>query len=109
MTVFAFSHRPLASIGAEVEFDRSRQLGGAQQEALRALLYGQGLLLFWGQSLSDEDQTRILSIFGPVLVEEGGHREIAADGNLGCCRLLYHSDLDPRIIAWGSGATLMVD
>ena len=93
MTVFAFSHRPLASIGAEVEFDLTRQLGGAQQEALRALLYDQGLLLFRGQSLSDEDQTRILSIFGPVLVEEGGHREIAADGNLGCCRLLYHSDL----------------
>jgi alpha-ketoglutarate-dependent taurine dioxygenase len=93
MTVFAFSHRPLASIGAEVEFDLSGQLCGAQQEALRALLYSQGLLLFRGQSLSDDDQTRILGIFGPVLVEEGGHREIAADGNLGCCRLLYHSDL----------------
>ena len=52
MTVFAFSHRPLASIGAEVEFDLSRQLAEPQQEALRALLYGQGLLLFRAQSLA---------------------------------------------------------
>lgn len=93
MTGFPFSVSELRSIGAEVDFDLSRQLDAVQQEALKALLYDRGLLLFRGQSLSDEDQTRVLGYFGPVLEEEGGHREIAADGNLGCCRLLFHSDL----------------
>ena len=76
MTGFAFSVSPLDAIGAEVDFDLSRHLDMAQQDALRALLYETGLLLFRGQSLSDGDQTRTLSYFGSVLEEEGGHGEV---------------------------------
>src|SRR3954453_18020218 len=93
MTGFAFDSRPLPSFGREVAFDLSQPCDEAQQQALRDLLYGNGLLLFRNQSLSDEDQTRVLGHFGRVLVEEGGHREISVDGNLGNCALIFHSDL----------------
>ena len=93
MTGFAFDAQPLPSFGQLVDFDLSRPLDEAQQQALRDLLYGNGLLVFRNQSLSDEDQTRVLGHFGHVLFEEGGHREISVDGNLGACRLIFHSDL----------------
>ena len=93
MTGFAFDSRPLPSFGQEVDFDLSQPLDEAQQQALRDLLYSNGLLLFRNQALSDEDQTRVLGHFGRVLVEEGGHREISVDGNLGNCALIFHSDL----------------
>jgi len=93
MQPFKFSTRPLDSFGMQVDADLSRPLDPAQQSALRTLLYGQGVLVFRGQSLSDEDQVRVLGHFGHVLGEEGENREIAPDGNLGNCRLLYHSDL----------------
>lgn len=87
---------PLAgnrSFGAEVDLDLSRPLSPSGQEELVRLLYRHGLLLFRGQSLDDDAQTRVMALFGNVLVEEGGHREISADGNLGKGRLLFHSDL----------------
>jgi len=90
---FAFEHTQFPTTGSEVDYDLSHPLGDAQQQALRELLYGQGVLLFRNQSLSDEDQTRVLGYFGNVLIEEGGHREISADGNLGSSGLLFHSDL----------------
>jgi taurine dioxygenase len=93
MAGFSFATRPLPSFGREVDFDLSQPLDDAQQQALRDLLYGEGLLVFRKQSLSDEAQTRVLGHFGHVLFEEGGHREIAVDGNLGNCRLIFHSDL----------------
>jgi taurine dioxygenase len=93
MTGFAFDSRPLPAFGREVAFDLSQPLDQDQQQALRDLLYGNGLLVFRNQSLSDEDQTRVLGHFGQVLVEEGGHREISVDGNLGNCALIFHSDL----------------
>jgi taurine dioxygenase len=93
MRGFAFDSRPLPSFGQEVSFDLSQPLDDDQQQALRDLLYGNGLLVFRNQSLTDEDQTRVLGHFGHVLFEEGGHREISVDGNLGNCRLIFHSDL----------------
>jgi taurine dioxygenase len=93
MTGFNFDSRPLPSFGREVAFDLSQPLDDEQQQALRDLLYGNGLLVFRNQSLSDADQTRVLEYFGRVLVEEGGHREISVDGNLGNCALIFHSDL----------------
>jgi len=93
MAGFAFDSRPLPSFGREVAFDLAQPLDEAQQQALRDLLYGNGLLVFRNQSLSDADQTRVLGHFGRVLVEEGGHREISVDGNLGNCALIFHSDL----------------
>jgi taurine dioxygenase len=93
MAGFTFDTRPLPSFGREVDFDLSRPLDDAQQQALRDLLYGEGLLVFRKQALSDEDQTRVLGHFGHVLFEEGGHREISVDGNLGACKLIFHSDL----------------
>ncbi len=93
MSDFAFQHSPFPTVGSRVDCDLSRPLDEAQQQALRDLLYEQGLLVFGDQVLSDADQTRVLGYFGNVLVEEGGHREISADGNLGSGRLLFHSDL----------------
>jgi taurine dioxygenase len=93
MTGFAFASRALPSFGRVVDFDLSQPLDDGQQQALRDLLYDNGLLVFRDQQLSDEDQTRVLGHFGHVLFEEGGHREISVDGNLGNCRLIFHSDL----------------
>jgi taurine dioxygenase len=93
MTAFTFVHRALQPIGVEVDFDLSRPLDQAQQQALRDLLYDQGVLLFRSQSLSDEDQTRVMGHFGNVLVEEHNSREMALDGNFGNLRLLFHADL----------------
>lgn len=89
----SLKHAPFPTIGSEVDFDLAQTLDQARQQALRELLYEHGLLVFRNQSLGDTDQTRILGHFGNVLVEEGGHREISADGNLGGGALLYHSDL----------------
>lgn len=93
MAGFSFDTRPLPNFGREVDFDLSVPLDDGQQQALRELLYGNGLLVFPNQALSDEDQTRVLGHFGHVLLEEGGHREISVDGNLGNCALIFHSDL----------------
>jgi taurine dioxygenase len=93
MAGFSFETRPLPSFGREVDFDLSVPLDEAQHQALRDLLYDEGLVIFRGQALSDEDQTRVLGHFGHVLLEEGGHREISVDGNLGNCKLIFHSDL----------------
>jgi taurine dioxygenase len=93
MSAYTFEHAAFPTIGSEVDFDLSCSLDEAQQQALRDLLYEEGVLVFRNQSLSDEAQTRVLGYFGNVLVEEGGHREISADGNLGSGRLLFHADL----------------
>ena len=57
MTGFAFDSRPLPSFCREVAFDLSRPLDDEQQQALRDLLYGNGLLVFRNHSLSDELHT----------------------------------------------------
>lgn len=93
MSITKIAARALPTIGAQADIDLSRPLDPGGQQALRDLLFEHGLLVFRDQSLSDADQTRVLGYFGQVLVEEGGHREIAVDGNLGACRLLFHSDL----------------
>lgn len=83
----------LSPFGVEVDLDLSAPLDEAEQERIRELLNANGILVFRGQSLTDADQTRVMGLFGKVLVEEGGHREISRDGNLGSGRLLFHSDL----------------
>jgi taurine dioxygenase len=93
MSDFQFASQALPSFGRQVDADLSHPLDEAQQQALRDLLYGEGLLLFREQRLSDEDQTRVMGHFGHVLVEEGGHREIDVGANLGNCKLIFHSDL----------------
>jgi alpha-ketoglutarate-dependent taurine dioxygenase len=85
--------RPLAPFGVEIACDLSRPLGESGRSVLRALLDTHGLLVLRGQSLGEAAHTALMESFGPVLVEEGGHRMIAADGNLGSGRLLFHSDL----------------
>jgi taurine dioxygenase len=88
-----FVTTPLPSFGAAVDYDLAWPLNEAGQAALRALLYEHGVLVFRDQSLSDSDQARVLGYFGTILGEEGENRELATDGNLGSCRLLFHSDL----------------
>ena len=70
MTGFAFASRALPSFGRVVDFDLSQPLDDGQQQALRDLLYDNGLLVFRNQQLSDEDQTRVLGHFGHVLFGE---------------------------------------
>ena len=88
-----FATSPLPSFGLSVDYDLAWPLDNAGQAALRALLYANGILVFRGQSLSDADQERIMGYFGSILGEEGENRELATDGNLGSCLLLFHSDL----------------
>lgn len=93
MTLPRLACRDLHPFGVEVSLDLSLPTDDRVAGALRDLLREHELLLFRGQALSDADQTRVLQLFGPVLVEEGGHREISRGGNLGSGRLLFHSDL----------------
>jgi taurine dioxygenase len=76
-----------------VDYDLAWPLDEAGQSALRALLYQHGVLVFRDQALSNADQERVLGYFGSILGEEGENRELATDGNLGSCKLLFHSDL----------------
>lgn len=84
-------HR-LEPFGVKVVQDLSQPLDSAGQAELRELLYREKLLLFRDQSLTEEDQVRIMGHFGKVLFEEGYQFEIALDGMLGTHRLAYHSD-----------------
>ena len=88
-----FATTSLGAFGAEVDYDLSWPLDATGQDALRSLLYAQGVLVFHDQALNDADQARVLGYFGAILGEEGENRELATDGNLGSCRLLFHSDL----------------
>lgn len=88
-----FVTTPLPSFGAAVDLDLSWPLDEPGQAGLRSLFHEHGLLVFRDQALSNADQERILGYFGAILGEEGENREIAPDGNLGNCRLLFHADL----------------
>ena len=88
-----FATESLPSFGVRVDYDLAWPLDEAGQSALRALLYEHGLLVFRDQALSNADQERVLGYFGTILGEEGENRELATDGNLGSCQLLFHSDL----------------
>ena len=85
--------RSLGPFGAEIDHDLTVPLGEDGQAELARLLFQHGILVFRDQALSDGDQSRVMSYLGPVLQEEGGHREISVEGNLGRERLLFHSDL----------------
>jgi taurine dioxygenase len=84
---------PLRPFGAEVDRDMSRPLGADGEAALRDLLYREKLLVFRNQTLSEDDQLRILGQFGGVLSPEEDNRVISVDGDLGNGPLGYHSDL----------------
>jgi taurine dioxygenase len=60
--------KPLSpALGAEVVgLDLRQELSSTQQDELRRLFDASYLLLFRGQDLSAQDQTRILETFGPV-------------------------------------------
>lgn len=89
----AFTTTSLDAFGAAIDLNLSRSLDEAAQMALRALLYEHGVLVFRNQTLSNSDQERIMRYFGAILGEDGENREIDTTGNLGNCRLLFHSDL----------------
>ncbi len=83
----------LDPFGIEIDHDLSKELSAAEADRLRTLFYCHKLLLFRGQQLAEDDQVRVLSIFGKVLGARGEYREISTDGNLGAGPLAYHSDL----------------
>ena len=83
----------LEPFGAEIDFDLRTELEPAQARRLRELLYQYKLLVFRNQSLSEDDQVRILGYIGSVLSSKGEYREISTDGNLGAGPLCFHSDL----------------
>lgn len=86
---------PLHPFGAKVDLALSGEVTEAQIAALRGLFDERRLLLFPGQRLSFEEQSRISGWFGPVTAKAAPTR-LANDpkvGGLVDAELAYHSDL----------------
>jgi taurine dioxygenase len=88
-----FAHQPLSPFGLQLDIDLREPLDAERAQAFRDLFYREGLLVFRGQSLSEEQQVRVLGHLGRVLGSTGEYRSISSDGNLGSAALCYHSDL----------------
>jgi taurine dioxygenase len=92
-TRIAFNISPISPFGVEVDYDLTRPLDDERQASLRDLLYGEKLLVFRDQQLTEADQLRVVGHFGKILSPEEDNREISVDGDLGNGPLAYHSDL----------------
>jgi len=86
-------HRSLSPFGAEIDLDLARRLDEAGQQALRALLRREKLLVFRGQDLSVDDQIRVVGYVGPVLPPEREHLELSLDDESGRAKFAYHADI----------------
>ena len=92
--------------GVEIDFDLREPLTEIERDALRDLLYQNGLLLLRGQRLTMDDQTRLSECFGPVLRSGsdgiGYVSNVEGKGGQGRIRLPFHSDLaftsDPYLV-----------
>lgn len=93
MTAQAWQERILTPFGMEIECDLATVLTGDQAQRLIDLFRQHKLLVFRNQHLGEDDQVRLMELFGPVLGSKGEYRELSADGNLGSGPLAWHSDL----------------
>lgn len=85
--------RSLGPFGVEVDFDLTQPLDGADAQAFRDLFFRESLLLFRGQSLTMDDQQRVVEYVGPVLPTSGRGFLSPEDKVLGTVKLDFHSDL----------------
>jgi taurine dioxygenase len=89
----------LDPVGARLDIDLSVPLDADQQDELRGLLAEHHLFVLEGQSLTLDDQVRVMSIFGPVSRNEGpaGVGDFVSrdtkEGGLASGALAFHSDL----------------
>ena len=92
-----FRVRNIVPFGVEVEVDLRRPLTPDEQAELQYLRLTQHLLLFRGQSLSMDDQERVMGYLGPVLTDKMDRIDYISntrkDGDLGEGVILFHSDL----------------
>jgi taurine dioxygenase len=85
--------RPLHPFGIEIFRDMSEPLNHHEGQSLRKLFYDQKLIVFRGQSLTEDQHVALLRHIGPVLEPHGESRQISSDGHLGAGPLCWHSDL----------------
>lgn len=92
-----FRVRTIKPFGVEVDFDLRQPLTPEQQAELQSLRLMHHLLLFRNQSLSMEEQERVMSYLGPVLTDKMDRIDYISntrkDGDLGEGVILFHSDL----------------
>lgn len=89
----AWDERPLEPFGIEIGVRLDQPLPAGFEQRLVSLFDEHKLLLFRDQQVSEDQQVRLLSLFGKVLGSQGEFREISSDGNLGSGPLTWHSDL----------------
>lgn len=89
--------RQLGSFGAEIDFDLRKPLSQREKAELQYLRLTYHLLLFRNQSLSMQDQERVMGCFGPVLTDEMDRIDYISntrrDGDAGDGIIPFHSDL----------------
>jgi taurine dioxygenase len=85
--------RSLGPFGVEVDFDLRQPLDADDAQAFRDLFFRESLLLFRGQTLTMDDQQRVVEYVGPVLPGSGRGFLSPEDKVLGTVKLDYHSDL----------------
>jgi taurine dioxygenase len=87
---------PGAPFGWEADVDLAAPLSPDQREALARIWRRDGLILFRGQSLSQEQQIEACDIFGPALRTELDNyvvSNVEEGGFLGKQELLFHNDI----------------
>jgi len=91
------SIKDLAPFGVEVDLDLKAPLSPGTAEQLRELYDTRRLLVFRGQSLTQDEQAEFASIFGPLLRLPLDRLTYISNqpgaGNLGDSELAFHSDL----------------
>ena len=93
MAQMAWEERPIDPFGMEIVIPLDAPLPDGFERRMLSLFDEHKLLLFRDQRLDEDQQVRLLSLFGKVLGAKGEFREISSDGNLGSGPLTWHSDL----------------
>src|SRR5262249_12073694 len=104
----------LDPFGVEIDLDLRMPIDTDTQDALRAAIAEHSLLVFHGQALEPDDQTRVMGYFGRVLPRStgDGYEYVANDparGDLGHDRISFHSDLAFSPSPWEKISLFAVD
>jgi taurine dioxygenase len=90
--------KSLPPFAAEIDLDLSSTFTEDVKESLRTLYDRHHMLIFRNQSLSKDEQTAFMSLFGPIVqsgIDGGGYvtNEPSEDNILAAHALAFHSDL----------------
>ncbi len=92
----ALNWKLLASgFGIQIDYDLTKPMSPALQEDFRAVFAEHNILVFRKQTITKEDQTRVMSYLGPILGDArdfGLVSNVRKDGAFGLTALEYHSD-----------------